>query len=137
MESRPELTTAAYIGAQGPKRGDRYGTEAELGDIARVKADADAKNDAFVAARTTKELSKLTVAWWLVRNSIALVRIVSLLRKGFPMQNWKTTISSVIGALVLIARIFGVDIPPFVSDGLLAVSLFAVGLFAKDATKPQ
>lgn len=95
----------------------------------------DAKNDAFVSEQTTEKISKLTVAWWLVRNSITLVRIVSLLRKGFPMQNWKTTISSVIGALVLIARIFGVEIPPFVSDGLLAVSLFAVGLFAKDAEK--
>jgi len=135
MESRPELTTAAYIGATGPKRGDRYGTDAELGDIARVKANVDAKNDAFVSEQTTEKISKLTVAWWLVRNSITLVRIVSLLRKGFPMQNWKTTISSVIGALVLIARIFGVEIPPFVSDGLLAVSLFAVGLFAKDAEK--
>ena len=133
MESAPELTTAQYIGPAQPKRGDRYGAPGELADIQAIKADVDAKNDAFVHRSTSKEVSKLTVAWWLVRNSIALVRIVSLIRKGFPVNNWKTTISSIIGALVLIARIFGVDIPPFVSDGLLAVSLFAVGLFAKDA----
>lgn len=100
-----------------------------------IAEDFNRQNDAFVHDSTRKEISKLTVLWWAVKHSPEIIRIVSLLRKGFPVNNWKTTISSVIGALVLIARIFGLDIPPFVSDALLAVSLFAVGLFAKDAEK--
>ena len=49
------------------------------------------------------------------------------------MKNWKTTISSVIGAIVILCKVFGVEIPQPVSDGILAVALFLVGLFAKDA----
>jgi hypothetical protein len=135
MESRPELTTAQYIGPRQPRRGDRYGTDAELARVREIANDFNKQNEAFVRDSTRQEISKLTVLWWAVKHSPEIIRIVSFLRKGFPVNNWKTTISSVIGALVLIARIFGLDVPPFVSDALLAVSLFAVGLFAKDAEK--
>jgi hypothetical protein len=49
------------------------------------------------------------------------------------LKNWKTSLSSIIGALVVIVRLFGVEIPQPIADATLALALFLVGLFAKDA----
>lgn len=77
-------------------------------------------------------ISTLEAGWFVLKNSVSLYRIYSQLRKAFPMKNWKTTISSLLGALVIILKLFGVEVPQPVSDGVLAVSLFLVGRFAKD-----
>ena len=48
------------------------------------------------------------------------------------MINWKTTLSGLIGGVALIVNsAFGVEIP---TEGILAVALFFVGLFSKDAS---
>ena len=47
------------------------------------------------------------------------------------MKNWKTTVTALVGALaVLINSFTGVHIP---QDAIIAVVMFAVGFFAKDA----
>jgi hypothetical protein len=52
--------------------------------------------------------------------------------KGLIMNNWKTTITGVIGALaVLVNSLTGVVIP---QDAIIAVTLFAISSFAKDAS---
>lgn len=50
---------------------------------------------------------------------------------GVQMKNWKTTLTGIIGAIAYACNlIFGLEIP---SDAILAVALFAIGLFAKDS----
>ncbi len=47
------------------------------------------------------------------------------------MKNWKTTISGIVGAVAYACNaLFGLNIP---SEAIIAVSLFFVGLFSKDA----
>jgi hypothetical protein len=47
------------------------------------------------------------------------------------VKNWKTTISGIVGALAYaVNALFGLQIP---SEAIIAVSLFFVGLFSKDA----
>jgi len=59
-----------------------------------------------------------------------LVPHVYTILKGALMSNWKTTVTGVVGALaVLVNSITGVVIP---QDAIIAVVLFALGLFAKD-----
>lgn len=140
MESPVELTKAAYIDAK------RELFELPLAKVAAshrevqfIKETArafDADNDRFVYEQTRRKLSTVQALWFVAKNAPNVWRIYSHLRKAFPMKNWKTTISSVIGALVILCKVFGVEIPQPVADGLLAVALFLVGLFAKDA-EPQ
>jgi hypothetical protein len=50
---------------------------------------------------------------------------------GVTVKNWKTTISGIVGALAYaVNALFGLQIP---SEAIIAVSLFFVGLFSKDA----
>ena len=50
---------------------------------------------------------------------------------GVQMKNWKTTLTGIIGAIAYACNlIFGLEIP---SDAILAVAIFAIGLFAKDS----
>lgn len=77
-------------------------------------------------------VSTLEAGWFVLKNSGSLYRIYSLIRKAFPVNNWKTTISGLVGATVIIARLFGFEIPPAVSEGIIVVSLFLVGKFAAD-----
>lgn len=50
---------------------------------------------------------------------------------GVQMKNWKTTLTGIIGAVAYACNlIFGLEIP---SDAILAVAIFAIGLFAKDS----
>ena len=46
------------------------------------------------------------------------------------MKNWKTTASGILGAFGQILPLFG--IPAEVGDGISAIALFLLGLFAKD-----
>lgn len=50
---------------------------------------------------------------------------------GVQMKNWKTTLTGIVGAVAYACNlIFGLEIP---SDAILAVAIFAIGLFAKDS----
>jgi VIT1/CCC1 family predicted Fe2+/Mn2+ transporter len=132
MESRPELTKAEY--AEMPYVPNLTGIDAHsLRDIQRIKAKFDTENDAFVHTTTTKQLSTFTALWYVAKNLPTLWKLYSLYKEAKMLKNWKTSLSSIIGALVVIVRLFGVEIPQPVSDGLLALALFLVGLFAKDA----
>lgn len=143
MASRPELTKASYIDtrinpALAHSRIDTTGLASDM-ELARK---FEAEDDAFVKEQTTvkPEVSLWGLGWrgavFIVKNIRSLVRIYSLIRKAFPMQNWKTTISGVLTAGVIVLKMFGLEIPQPVQDGVLAVSVFLVGLFAKDSSKP-
>lgn len=67
-----------------------------------------------------------------IRMSVELVPFYFLYLKGKLMKDWKTTLSGVVGAGAVILRMFGVDIPQPVLDGIIAVALFCIGLFSKD-----
>ena len=49
------------------------------------------------------------------------------------MVNWKTTVAGVVGAIAMVLRLFKVDVPQEVLDGVIAIAVFAIGFFAKDA----
>lgn len=66
------------------------------------------------------------------RMSVQLVPFIYQILKGKLMKDWKTTLSGVVGAGAVILRMFGVDIPQPVLDGIIAVALFCIGFFSKD-----
>lgn len=137
MESRPELTKADYVDTRidPALTRQRIDTVGRADDIALARK-FDAQNNTFVWAKTALNMSRgggWGVPLFFLRNAWSFVRIVSLIRKAFPMNNWKTTVSGVLSAVVILLKLFGIEVPQPVSDGLLAVSLFMVGLFAKDA----
>ncbi len=132
MESRPELTKAEY--AEMPYVPNLTGYDAHsIQDIQRIKAKFDIENDTFVHKQTTETISTFTAMWYVAKNLPTLWKLYSLYKEAEMLKNWKTSLSSVIGAIVVIVRLFGVEVPQPVSDGLLALALFLVGLFAKDA----
>ncbi len=45
-------------------------------------------------------------------------------------MDWKTTIPGLVGGIVGILGAFGIIIPPEVSQGVVAIALFVLGLFA-------
>jgi hypothetical protein len=49
------------------------------------------------------------------------------------MVNYKTTIAGVIGAIAMVLKLFKLDVPQEVLDGIVAIAVFAMGFFAKDA----
>lgn len=53
-------------------------------------------------------------------------------------KDWRTTLTGIIGAVgVLLTSLFGIEIPAGVQEGFIAVILFFIGLFAKDAKAAQ
>lgn len=82
-----------------------------------------------------KEFLELTFYEELRRKAIFIKNAVPsfyLILKGKIMKDWKTTLSGVVGAGAVILRMFGVDIPQPVLDGIIAVALFCIGFFSKD-----
>lgn len=50
------------------------------------------------------------------------------------MKNWKTTVTAIVGvAAYTLTKLVGVEIPEPVQESILVVTIFVVGLFAKDA----
>ena len=45
----------------------------------------------------------------------------------------KTTITGIVGAAVTLGAAFGFNVPAEVQTGIIAVTLFLIGLFASDA----
>ena len=63
-------------------------------------------------------------------DAVRLVPHIYTIIKGLIMSNWKTTVTGVVGALALLLNsLTGVTIP---QDAIIAIVLFAIGLFAKD-----
>lgn len=48
------------------------------------------------------------------------------------MGSVKTTIAGVLASVAMLAKTFGLEIPTEVTDGILAVAMFAMGFFSKD-----
>jgi len=66
-------------------------------------------------------------------EKIRLMPFIFQFYLGVTMKNWKTTISGIVGAIAFACNaLFGLNIP---SEAIIAVSLFFVGLFSKDADK--
>lgn len=66
-------------------------------------------------------------------DAVRLVPHIYTITKGLIMSNWKTTVTGVVGALALLLNsLTGVSIP---QDAIIAIVLFAIGLFAKDGNK--
>lgn len=64
----------------------------------------------------------------------ALPYIVKLFYGG-TVKNWKTTLGALIAGLATVLNALGiVDIPAEVQTGIMAVALFIIGLFARDAS---
>ncbi len=60
------------------------------------------------------------------------------IKYGVKMKDWKTTLSGALGGAVVIAKLFGMEIPAEVVTGVVAISGFLVGLFSRDsASKPE
>jgi len=53
---------------------------------------------------------------------------------GLFKGDLKTTISGLVGAVAMVLRLLGIGIPDIVCDGIVAVAVFLIGLFAKDKT---
>lgn len=51
------------------------------------------------------------------------------------MTSIKTTIAGVLASAAMLAKTFGLEVPTEVTDGILAVAMFFLGLFSKDAGK--
>lgn len=50
-------------------------------------------------------------------------------------KSWKTTITTIVSAAVFLAAKFGYDVPSDVQIGIIAVSVWVIGFFSKDADK--
>lgn len=82
---------------------------------------------------TPIEHIKLTWANIKATTSIVAMLTPHLITIGIGriMNNWKTTITGVIGGLAVLAQsIFGVIVP---QEAIVAVTIFIVSLFAKDS----
>lgn len=53
------------------------------------------------------------------------------------MNNLKTTISGVVGAVAFVVARFGLDVPVEVTDGIIVLTTLLVGFFAKDGVNAQ
>lgn len=49
------------------------------------------------------------------------------------MKDPKTTIAGAVGGLAIIIAAFGFQVPPEVTTGIIALTVFIVGLLASDA----
>lgn len=101
----------------------------DLATIEQAKADVDD----FNREQTADGAVKWKIIFWVALHLPTVLRIVSLLKKALPVKNWKTTISAIIGALAMLAQALGLNIPEEVTKGIMAVSIFLVGFFAKDS----
>ena len=50
------------------------------------------------------------------------------------MINWKTTLAGLIGLIAYVVASFGVEVSQEVQNAIVVVTVFIVGLFARDAS---
>lgn len=53
------------------------------------------------------------------------------------MTDLKTTVSAVVGAIAFTIGRLGLDLPTEVTDGIIALTILAVGYFARDGYTPS
>ena len=71
-----------------------------------------------------------------MNKAVILYKLAKLFITGgidMNLKNWKTTVSGLLAALPQIVGLFGLPIPPAVLNGISAIGLFLIGLFAKDS----
>ena len=49
------------------------------------------------------------------------------------MKDPRTTIAGIVAGIAILSRTFGLEIPSEVTDGIIAVAVFFLGFFAKQA----
>lgn len=79
----------------------------------------------------------LTIGDTIKHAKVAMVTLPHLITfiGGLAMKNWKTTIGAIIAGVATVLSALGiVAIPAEVQTGILAVALFIIGLFARDAS---
>ena len=54
-------------------------------------------------------------------------------RKEKIMRDPRTTIAGIVAGIAILSRTFGLEIPSEVTDGIIAVAVFFLGFFAKQA----
>lgn len=88
-----------------------------------------------VADEGTTLWQSLTNVYNYTKIGIVLMPTLVKLIYGLIVKNWKTTIGALIAGLATVLNALGiVDIPAEVQTGIMAVALFIIGLFARDAS---
>ena len=101
--------------------------------------EAQEQVDRFNARETKDTSGAWDVLWRFAAHPILTAKLVGIfttIQRESKMGNWKTTISGAIGAVAIIAKLFGLTIPDEVIQAIVIASIFFVGLFSKDATTP-
>jgi len=52
-------------------------------------------------------------------------------------MNWRTTLAAIVGAIASLLAIFGVSVPTEVQLAIVTVTVFLIGVFAKDAANDE
>lgn len=69
------------------------------------------------------------------KTTVLVAPHIVTLMYGLTVKNWKTTIGALVAGLATVLNALGiVHIPAEVQTGIIAVALFIVGLFARDAS---
>jgi hypothetical protein len=73
-------------------------------------------------------------SYWTVTKIIAAItpHTFTILR-GRIMRNLKTTLTGVVGALASIVAVFGFHVGPEIQTAIVALTVFAIGLFSRDS----
>lgn len=80
---------------------------------------------------TPQKVHELT--FW---DKVRLVPFAFQILQGVVMNNPKTTIAGIVAAAAMIVKaIWGFEIPPIITDGVIATALFLMGKYAADAPK--
>lgn len=104
-----------------------------IADAAKAVAATEQKEvDDFTHEQSGLKVLEVS-AWDFAKHPILSSQFLYHLYKVLQMKSYKTTIAGAIAAAAILCRIFGLEIPQPVLDGISAAALFFVGLFAKDS----
>ena len=53
------------------------------------------------------------------------------------LTNWKTTLTAIIGAIAALVAAFGIHVSSEVQLAIVTITVFVIGLFAKDAANDE
>lgn len=74
------------------------------------------------------------ISWIILQIALFIAHEYTKLEQTM-FRDLKTTVSTVVGVVVYIIAKFGFDVPPEVSEGIIVLALFVVGLLAGDSKK--
>lgn len=83
-----------------------------------------------------KEFLELTFYEELRRKAIFIKNAVPsfyLILKGKIMKDWRTTLTGALGLIATVVGYFGFDFPVEVQGSIIALTVFVMGLFTRDA----